>query len=547
MSLLLDMLQESEASQEEKTSSSPADLPVKSMLSTHPVEEPSPINGLDLVWIQEEESGSEQASVSLDVKSVETDLPDLLSFDRVGDDDLIETRIGSDLLSDPIQEVSFPEMFAVEEEPLVEQLRREESVELSVIDFQSENRPVVEETDHANEIPLVMESREESHPLLLPLPLLDEPEVVNLAEKPSGLRRKKERWLLAGSATLLCGLMVGGYYYYEMMESDASLLLSPPKKRSVQSVVKQLPAAVPVLNPVALEKTATVEVTPPEAPSEPTLSNTRPVEQKEVSVVEAPPPVEMVSPPVVNPPLLPSAPIEPMQQASPQGVVMPPEVAVEQMTPVITLPPVEREVVVKKPVVAPLPKNHLHLGRMAFLTGDLEGAKKSFKQVLTQEPHNHHAMAGMASIAIRENKIDEARMIYQAILQENPQNTLAIAAMISLTGNGDPIQIESDLQRLLQSAPNDVHLYFVLGNVYVEQKNWPEAQNAFFNAYRIDATNPDVIINLAVSLDQLGQEKSALKFYQEALDLLLKTHRNHFNTQSIQKRIAILQQRIEPS
>jgi Flp pilus assembly protein TadD len=62
-------------------------------------------------------------------------------------------------------------------------------------------------------------------------------------------------------------------------------------------------------------------------------------------------------------------------------------------------------------------------------------------------------------------------------------------------------------------------LHFALGNYYAEQARWGEAQQAYFNAYRLEPDNAELAFNLAVSLDRLGQKKSAAQYYQRALQL----------------------------
>ncbi|MEE9161157.1 MAG: tetratricopeptide repeat protein, partial [Gammaproteobacteria bacterium] len=48
---------------------------------------------------------------------------------------------------------------------------------------------------------------------------------------------------------------------------------------------------------------------------------------------------------------------------------------------------------------------------------------------------------------------------------------------------------------------------------------WPQAQQSFFNAYKLETSNPDYAFNLAVSLDHIGQQQSAIDYYNVALKL----------------------------
>lgn len=56
-----------------------------------------------------------------------------------------------------------------------------------------------------------------------------------------------------------------------------------------------------------------------------------------------------------------------------------------------------------------------------------------------------------------------------------------------------------------------------LGNLYASRARWPEAQAAFFEAHRLEPANPDVLYNLAVALDNLGQSRLAADYYRRSL------------------------------
>ena len=74
------------------------------------------------------------------------------------------------------------------------------------------------------------------------------------------------------------------------------------------------------------------------------------------------------------------------------------------------------------------------------------------------------------------------------------------AGLIGLRGGADPVQDESRIKLLLRQEPDAAHLYFALATLYVAQDRWAEAQQAYFDAFRRDAANPDYAFNLAISL-----------------------------------------------
>lgn len=158
----------------------------------------------------------------------------------------------------------------------------------------------------------------------------------------------------------------------------------------------------------------------------------------------------------------------------------------------------------------------------AFQAADYARAETLYREVQTVEPNNIDALLGLAAIALRGDREQEAQSLYKAVLEADPNNSAAVAALSTLpagassdgaTGN------ETRLKNLLREQPGAAHLQFALGLQYLGTGRWPEAQQAFFEAVRHEPTNADYAFNLAVSLDQLGQASAAATYYERALTL----------------------------
>ena len=80
-------------------------------------------------------------------------------------------------------------------------------------------------------------------------------------------------------------------------------------------------------------------------------------------------------------------------------------------------------------------------------------------------------------------------------------------------------------------------LYFTLGNLYGDQSRWAEAQQAYFQAYQMEQSNPDYAYNLAVGLEHIGQPRLAANFYQRAVEQAKSKGRIGFNLAQAQDRI----------
>lgn len=154
-----------------------------------------------------------------------------------------------------------------------------------------------------------------------------------------------------------------------------------------------------------------------------------------------------------------------------------------------------------------------------YQQSNLAAARAGYQQMIEREPNNRDALLGLAAIDARTRNYDAAEARYQRLLDLDPRDALAQAGLIGLRGQLDPTQSESRIKSLIAGQPEATHLYFTLGNQYALQNRWPEAQQAYFRAYSADPENADYAFNLAVSLDQMRQNKAALDYYQRALGL----------------------------
>lgn len=154
-----------------------------------------------------------------------------------------------------------------------------------------------------------------------------------------------------------------------------------------------------------------------------------------------------------------------------------------------------------------------------FQRGDDRQAMNIYSAVLKREPRNRDALLGAAAVSMRAGAHEKAASYYAQVLRRNPRDGAAQAGLMALRNDTDPIAGESRIKDLLIHTPADSNLHFTLGNSYAEQGRWPEAQQSYFEAYRLDSSNPDYAFNLAVSLDQLAQSKSALEYYRRAEQL----------------------------
>lgn len=176
----------------------------------------------------------------------------------------------------------------------------------------------------------------------------------------------------------------------------------------------------------------------------------------------------------------------------------------------------------------------------ALQAGHLEAAQRAYQQVLRDDPKRTDALLGLATIAARQGNAERAHSYYLLALESDPNDPTAQAGVIQTRGQSDPAQSESRLKTALASQPDSPALLFALGNLYARELRWGEAQQAYFRAYSTEPDNADFIFNLAVSLDQLHQDKLAAQYYQMALnaaDAVTNPRAVGFDRGQVQKRI----------
>lgn len=153
---------------------------------------------------------------------------------------------------------------------------------------------------------------------------------------------------------------------------------------------------------------------------------------------------------------------------------------------------------------------------LAYRSGKLDDAQKLYGEMLTRDAHNVDALLGLAAIAQHRGDEMAAAQHYTRVLALDPRNASANAGMSALSADE---QNENHLKTLLDEQRGSASLHFALGNHYAGQSRWGEAQQSYFSALALNPDNAQFAFNLAISLDHLGQDRSAAQHYLRALQL----------------------------
>lgn len=192
-------------------------------------------------------------------------------------------------------------------------------------------------------------------------------------------------------------------------------------------------------------------------------------------------------------------------------------------------------------VAAPAINPVLSEAYSALNTGNLEASQRLYNQLLKSDPRNIEALLGLAAIASQQGDRETMTKHYAKVLELDPRNSLAQAGLIGTVGSADPLSAETRVKQLISRDPSSPYLYFTLGNTYVDQLRWSDAQQAFFQAHHLQPENPDYAYNLAIALEHIGQPKSAIDFYRRAIVLATAKGHANFSPSAVQGRVEKLE------
>jgi Flp pilus assembly protein TadD len=155
----------------------------------------------------------------------------------------------------------------------------------------------------------------------------------------------------------------------------------------------------------------------------------------------------------------------------------------------------------------------------ALRSGDYGRSSQQYRAVLDGDPMNLDAELGLATIAATTGNSAEAYSHYRRALELDPLDPVAAAGIAALHANDNTPVSERQLKAQIAANPTSSASQAALGQFYTTQGRWSEAQQAFFEAFRLEPRSPDHAYNLAVSLEHLEQPGLARSYYEKSLTL----------------------------
>ena len=317
----------------------------------------------------------------------------------------------------------------------------------------------------------------------------------------------RRKWILPVVAGILLLLGAGGWYVWNEIKH-----VSTPMLARTPSPPVALPNAAPGTGQIGNQPPATVAVVTP----------TR-------DEVVLPP---MLPPAAVNAPM----PTIPTSQVAAR-VTTGRETIARKLREAPVAPEAAPTLRLTPSSASPRLNPDLAIAYQALAGGDYASAQRQYSKLVLADPLNIDAQLGLATAAARSGDKSSATQHYRRVLALDPRNGLAIMGLVALNDGAQPASLEIELKTLIGRNPDAAPLHFALGNLYAGSQRWTEAQQAYFEAFRIDAANPDYLFNLAVSLDQLRQTRLALEYYRKAETIAAARGGGQFDRNTISRRI----------
>jgi Flp pilus assembly protein TadD len=306
-----------------------------------------------------------------------------------------------------------------------------------------------------------------------------------------------KKWLLPAIALAVVVVGAGGWYVWNEVSR-----ISRPVAIAVRPPHLPVPQPAQPQQPPAMQSAATSAVVTPPAIVEPTLPPL------------LPPAEDRTSPP---------SPSDPNLSGSRKALPLDEREALAKAlkeTPQVPETPVTLRLA--RSLAPPTVSSELLEAYQSLKDANYPLAVTRYSRLVQTDPLSMDVQLGLATAFGRIGDSAAASRHFRAALTIDPRNAMAIAGLLAVSRTkGDSTEVE--LKTLLAKHPASAALHFSLGNQLASERRWVEAQQSYFEAYRLESDRPDYLYNLAVSLDHLGKYALAQEYYSKALAMPTET------------------------
>jgi tetratricopeptide (TPR) repeat protein len=158
-------------------------------------------------------------------------------------------------------------------------------------------------------------------------------------------------------------------------------------------------------------------------------------------------------------------------------------------------------------------------GSAALQLRDTKTARRDFLAARDAAPNSTEVYVNLASVALAENKPDEAITFYQSALAIDGANFNSLRGMIGIYAAQNRIdQAHARVDQSLSTQPNNASLHFLKGQVYGFERNAQGAEAEFRRALEIDGNYLAAYSALGALFVNTNQQDRAIQEYQKIVE-----------------------------
>lgn len=163
------------------------------------------------------------------------------------------------------------------------------------------------------------------------------------------------------------------------------------------------------------------------------------------------------------------------------------------------------------------------LARVQRLSGKTAEADRTWRRVVELDPARVDAYLEMAEAAVRRGDFAEAASAAEKALQHDPyhieaRNLLANALLSQQDARKAIAVLEGHLINTRAAAGS----FFLLGQAYLQEKDYPKARDALATAVHLDPEHAQAYYALATACDRLGRTNEATRYRETCKKLQAK-------------------------